>query len=106
MYLTSTHSRSARRFVDRPSLLGPQATAANALVRLRKLFTAYRPGMYFDPAHLRSVLDKPLTDAAQETERFFALGWLNWLGGDPAGAEPLLHEAVGRAEQAKATELL
>jgi hypothetical protein len=106
MYLVSTTARSARRFVDRPSLLGPQAAVSTALVRLHKLFTAYRPGMYFDAAHLRSVLSAPVADAAEETERLFALGWLNWLGGDLSAAEAALHEAVSRAEQAKVIDLL
>jgi hypothetical protein len=106
MYQISRQARSAQRFVDRPSPLGPQALAASALARLRKLFNAYRPGLTFDAAHLRSLLSKPFTDAAEETERLFALGWLNRVGGDPAGAEPLLHDAVVRADQTKATDLL
>ena len=106
MYKVSTTPRSARRFVDRPGLLGPQAMASAALARVRKFFTAYRPGMYFDPAHLRASLAAPLNDAAEETERLFSLGWLSWLADDAAGAEALLQEAVGRAEQSKAVELL
>ena len=106
MYLVSKDGHSARRFVDRPNLLGPQAAASTALARLRKLFTAYRPGMYFDVAQLRSVLAAPLADPAEETERLFALGWLNWLSGDLSAAEVSLHEAVGRADQSKAIDLL
>ena len=105
MYIVSTTARSARYFVDRPSLHGPVTIAATALARMRKILTAYRPGMYFDSAHLRSVLAAPLGGAAEESERLFALGWLSWLSGDLAAAEPLLHEAAGRAEQAKATDL-
>jgi hypothetical protein len=53
--------------------------------------------MPWDPAPLQAVLATSLPDATEEAERLFALGWLGWLAGNPAAAEPLLAEAVRRA---------
>jgi hypothetical protein len=106
MYIVSNGPRWAPRFVDRPGLGGPLARTSHALARVRKLFTAYRNGMHFGPEQLRAALAQPLTASAEEVERLFALGWLSWVCGDPAGAEPLLHEATVRAGQEKATDQL
>jgi hypothetical protein len=87
----------APRTPDVSSRLEPEALTRSALARVRKLVSAYLPGMYYDPATLAARLINPLTDPALEAERFFALGWLQWLAGEFAAAAPLFDEAVHRA---------
>lgn len=69
-----------------------------ALLRVRKLLGAYLPGMTAEPARLLRDLFREEKIPSLETERFFARGWLHWLHGDPASAEPDLAAATRRCE--------
>ncbi len=52
------------------------------------------------------VLASAPAPAGREAERPFALGWLHWLAGNLAAAEPLLIEAVRLARPAEGAPLL
>jgi hypothetical protein len=89
------------------STAGPTPDAAReALARVRELLDAWVPGMTCDRPRLRGALGVPLADASREPERLFALGWLEWLEGNPGAAEPLLAGAVRRAREAANAEIL
>jgi hypothetical protein len=87
----------ASRTPDYSSRLGAEALTRSALARVRKIVSAYLPGMYYDPATLTARLNNPLTDPVLEAERFIALGWLQWLAGEFAAAAPLFDQAVNGA---------
>jgi tetratricopeptide (TPR) repeat protein len=80
----------------------PEAAARLALARVRKLLGAYAPGLPCDAGRLSAALGTPFADASLEVDRLFALGWLGWLEGNPAAAEPVLAEVVRRAREAGA----
>jgi hypothetical protein len=94
---------TAPRLRDAPAGADPGAAAPLALGRVRKLLTAYAPGLPVDGARLRAALGAALPQPAREAERLFALGWLRWLEGEAVAAELLLAEAGARARQAPAT---
>src|SRR5947209_9848158 len=102
MYHRVADARRARRVVDMPLGLDPEAAARLALTRVRKLLGAYSPGMAFDRSRLQADLAAALAVPEQEAERLFALGWLRWLEGDPVAADPLFAEAGRQAQQLKA----
>ncbi|MBY0230864.1 MAG: hypothetical protein K2W96_16380, partial [Gemmataceae bacterium] len=89
------HETVAFRPVARQRDLGPApdplAPARLALSRVRKLLSAFVPGMRWDIARLRSALSSPLPRL--DHERRFALGWLAWLAGDFADAVPFFQDA-------------
>src|SRR5262245_45245901 len=97
MYDRLSPPRAAGRLLDTPSGQDREGAARLALARVRKLLTAYLPGMSFDRPRLQSALAGPLAQPEHEAERLFALGWLRWLEGDPPAAEALIAEAVVRA---------
>src|SRR5262249_12494614 len=98
MYHRAATPRDARRRPEGLPGLDPAALARQALGRVRKLLTAYLPGMSAGPARLLAALgEAPLAAPGHEAERLFARGWLRWLEGDFAGAEALLAEALERA---------
>src|SRR4051794_41809665 len=101
MYHRVGDARRARRAVDMPLGLDPEAAARLALTRVRKLVGAYSPGMAFDRARLQADLAVALAAPEQEAERLFALGWLRWVEGDPVAADPLFGEAGPQAQQVK-----
>jgi hypothetical protein len=84
----------------------PEAAALLALCRVRLLLTAREPGPRPDVDALRAALVAPLPEPHLDADRTFALGWLHWLTGEPAAAEPLLAEAVAAARAAGAFPLL
>ncbi len=55
--------------------------------------------MRLDPTRLIQILSTVPAPAGREAERSFALGWLHWLRGDFAAAEPALAEAVRLARR-------
>ncbi len=102
MYRTLNGPRWAPRALDRPPAIAPGAAADQALARVRKILTAFTPGLPVDAERLQQALAATLPAPAQELERLFALGFLHWLTGNLPSAEVLLGEAVGRAKQDKA----
>jgi hypothetical protein len=99
MYHRVGDARSAQRLVETPPGLDPEGLARLALGRVRKLLSAFAPGLPFDRARLQAELATALPQPDQEAERLFALGWLRWLEGDPVAAEPLFAEALRQARQ-------
>ena len=99
MYHRAGDARRAQRLVETPPGLDPEGLARLALSRVRKLLSAFVPGMPFDRARLQGELATALPQPDQETERLFALGWLRWLEGDPVAATSLLAEAARQARQ-------
>src|SRR6266851_3067803 len=99
------HSAALRTAQRTPEAAGsaPGTAAERAVARVRKLLTAYLPGMPFDRATLLSALNE---SPIQGTERLFALGWAHWLDGRPERADLALAEAVRLARQENAAELL
>jgi hypothetical protein len=106
MYQRGEQVRTAQARGDAAPDPTPEAAARLALARVRKLLEAYTPGMPCNRPQLQAALAAPLNDPAAETERLFAAGWLAWLEGNPAAAEPLLEEAVVRARATGTTALL
>ncbi len=106
MYHGAEIPRVARRQDE--SLPGrcPDEAARRALERVRKVLTAFRPGMPFDAGLLRAALNTARPEPEAEAERLFALGWLSWLDGALAEAEPSLVKAVDFARQANASAQL
>jgi hypothetical protein len=105
MYHGSGEARSARGQVDTLPGPDPAAPARLALARVRAALTAFTPGMPFDAARYRAALAVSLTPES-DAERLFCLGWLHWLNGDSAAAEPLFTEAADRARATNNAELL
>jgi hypothetical protein len=106
MYHGTGTPRSARSLADNAAASTPVAVAGLALGRVRKLLDAYVPAMTFDAQRLQNDLAISLEDAGSERERLFARGWLAWIVGDFPTAQPRLAEAVARAEQDRAMEVL
>src|SRR5436305_7071159 len=98
--------RSAGRIREMPTSHGPEEAARLALARVRKVLTAYLPGMSFDIGRLQAALSPPLPRSSDETERLLALGFLHFLEDNLPAAEPLLHEAVLAAQRDSQLELL
>jgi hypothetical protein len=84
----------------------PEAGSLLALCRVRLLLNSREPGQRPDLDALRAALAVPLPEPRLDAERTFALGWLHWLAGAPAAAEPLLAEALAAARAAGAIPLL
>jgi hypothetical protein len=84
----------------------PEAASLLALCRVRLLLNSREPGPRPDLAALGTALAAPLPQPRLDAERTFALGWLHWLAGEPAAAEPLLAEAVAAARAAGTIPLL
>jgi hypothetical protein len=105
MYHGSGDPRGAQRSLDTPAGFSPEATARAVLARLRKWLDDYTPGMPLERT-LPDALTAPLADAERERERLFFRGFLHWLHDEPAAAEPLLVEAMGRARAQNALEAL
>jgi hypothetical protein len=103
MYHRVGSDRTAQSVPESPRGTGPSDAALLALSRVRKALTDYLPGMHLDGEKWRAILAAPLPDPAREAERWFARGWLHWLAGDNATAEPLLSEAVARARREDGT---
>jgi hypothetical protein len=99
MYDQARTFRTAQRLLESLSTGDGEEVVRLALGRVRKMLTAYLPGMAVSPARLRAALDKPLLNANLEAERSFARGWLRWLEGDAAGADGLFTEALAQARQ-------
>src|SRR5262249_40766784 len=99
MYDRGEANRTAQHLPDAHPGPDPAAAGRLALGRVRKLLTAYLPGMACDPARLEGALAAPLPEPALEGGRPFALGSLRGLGGDWEGAERLLAQAVARARR-------
>ena len=106
MYQGSNGLRDAPPAAESPSGAAPQAAARLALDRVRKALTAHAAGVRLDPARMLPVLASAPAPAGREAERPFALGWLHWLAGNLAAAEPLLIEAVRLARPAEGAPLL
>ena len=104
MYHRTESPRVARRQAEPLPGHDPEAAARRAVERVRKVLTAYRSGMPFDPAALRAALADEVPQL--EAERLFALGWLHWLDGAYAEAEPLLAKAVDLSRSANVLEQL
>jgi tetratricopeptide (TPR) repeat protein len=101
MYQTVTGPRWEKRALDRPPPAPPGVAAEQALTRVRKILTAYVPGMPVDA----DPLIKALADTASVQGRgdvLFASGFLQWLRGDYLAAEGMLDQAVNRAAADKA----
>jgi hypothetical protein len=96
MFQTDFEMRMAAREREMLPAHTPEEAARLALGRVRKALTDCKPGLIFDPARLRLLLETPLPGPAQEIERLFSLGWLAWLASDPACAVELLTEAFNR----------
>src|SRR5262249_27473350 len=92
MYQRGEEVRTARGRGEPPQAPRAEAAAGLARARVAKLLEAYPPGLPCARPRLQAALASPLADAATETERLFALGWLAWLDGSPVAAEPLLAE--------------
>ncbi len=102
MYHPSETPRTARRQTEALPGRDPEENARRALDRVRRTLTAFRPGLPLDAAALRAALTCALPQPDDEAERQFALGWLHWLDGDFAQAEPLLMKAVELSQTATA----
>ena len=81
-----------------PSKAAPDGAARLVLKRVRKALTAHADGVRLDPVRLIQILSTA-PPPAREAERSFALGWLHWLRGDFAAAEPALAEAIRLARR-------
>src|SRR3954464_12985168 len=93
MYDKAAPLSSLGRVMERPAAPDPAVSFRLGLARVRKLLGAYLPGMSADAARLKEALGGPVNNAALETERLFALGWVSWLQGDLVAAERSLAEA-------------
>jgi len=82
-----------------PSKAAPDGAARLVLDRVRKTLTAHADGVRLDPVRLIQILSTARPPAAREAERSFTLGWLHWLRGDFAAAEPALAEAIRLARR-------
>jgi hypothetical protein len=105
MYHRSGEPRSVPGRADELPGSGPLPPARLALERVRTALTAYTPAMPFDAARYRAALNVSGT-LEDEAERSFCLGWLHWLNGDAASAEPLLLAASIRARETNNINLL
>jgi hypothetical protein len=65
-----------------------------ALCWVRQVLSDCPHGVYVDAPVLQAALAAPFDHPRLDGDRRFALGWLHWLAGDPARAEPPLAEAV------------
>ncbi len=83
---------------------GPSAEARGllALCRVRQVLTDFSPEVPVEEAHLRACLAAPFPQPRLEADRAFALGWLAWLAGDYAAAEPHLAESCRQADDSEA----
>lgn len=102
MYELNVKPRSLGRQPLLPTAAPEALDVGSALLRARKVFQGYSSGMSLDGARLRQALRRPAASPALERERLFALGWLRWLEGDFAAAEPLFAESVERGRDAPA----
>ncbi|HVS38003.1 MAG TPA: hypothetical protein VMS17_20755, partial [Gemmataceae bacterium] len=84
----------------------PEAAARLALDRVRQALTAHVAGPRLDPGRLLQNLASAPTPPGREAERTLASGWLRWLAGNPAVAEPLLAEAARLARLQEGAPLL
>jgi hypothetical protein len=99
-------ARTAQRLLETPACLDPGEAARQGLARVRKVLTAFVPGMSLDRSRLQAALAGALAQPDVEAERLFALGWLRWLEGETVAAEPLLAEALRQARQVNALPLV
>ncbi len=106
MYQGNGSPRMAPPVMGSPSGATPEAAARLVLDRVRKALTAHTVGARLDPARMIPVLSSAPAPAGREAERSSALGWLHWLAGEPAAAEPLLTEAVRLARSPEGAPLL
>jgi hypothetical protein len=107
MYQRQDNARAGRGGPDGLTSISPDARARHAVARVRQALTDAPAGFALDGAQLRTALAVELADPLQQGERCFALGWLHWLAGEPAPAEPLLRQATellpsGSAEMVQA----
>jgi hypothetical protein len=105
MYYRTSQSRAAGGMrEDFPA--GDRLEAAQrALRQVRKVLTAFEPGLALERRRWQTILTGALAPEL-ETERLVVLGWLRWLEGDCVAAEPLLAAAVQLARADKANPLL
>ncbi|HZT80302.1 MAG TPA: hypothetical protein VFA26_08775 [Gemmataceae bacterium] len=87
---------AARRALEALTETTSEAAALLALCRVRMALSGNPASQPLDPSPLQADLATPLELPRLEADRLFALGWLRWLGGEPAQAEPLLADAVER----------
>ena len=106
MYQGNGSLRLAPRVVESPSGAAPEAAARLVLDRVRKALTAHVAGVRLDPARMLQVLSAAAAPVGREAERSLALGWLHWLDGNFAAAEPLLAEAIRLARRQEGAPLL
>jgi hypothetical protein len=106
MYHPAGDLRTAPPVLDRPAGAGPEAAARLALGRARKAMTGQAAGPPPDPARLRRLITSAPPEPGREAECALVLGWLHWLEGYPAAAEPALIEAAARARRQDGAPLL
>jgi len=106
MFQQDDELRLAGRERELPARFEPEEAVRLALARVRKVLTAFLPGMFFDPERLQTVLATSPGQGTQEIERLFALGFLAYLADDLAGAESQLRQAVEAAQQDGNLDLL
>jgi tetratricopeptide (TPR) repeat protein len=102
MYDRADVPRVARRQTESLPGRNPEDGVRRAVGRVRKVLTAFRPGLPLDSGVLRTALNTTLPQPESEAERLFALGWLSWLDGAFAEAEPWLVKALDLAREANA----
>ena len=106
MYQGNGSPRMAPSVMGSPSGAALEASARLVLDRVRKALMAHAVGARLDPARMIPVLSSAPAPAGREAEWPLALGWLHWLAGDPAAAEPLLTEALRLARSPEGVPLL
>jgi hypothetical protein len=106
MYHRAADLRAAPPVLDRPAGAGPEAAARLAVSRARQAMTGRAAGPPPDPARLRRLIASSPPETGREAECALAVGWLHWLEGCPAAAEPALAEAAGRARLPAGAPLL
>jgi hypothetical protein len=104
MYRHSGEPRSSPGQAGEMAGSDPLPPARLALTRVRLALSANTPGMPFDAPRYRAALTAPAA-VEHEAERLFCLGWLYWLDGDAASAEPLFSEAVDQARSTDKADL-
>jgi tetratricopeptide (TPR) repeat protein len=100
-YLAGRH-HAARQALEAQANLDLEAAGLLALCWVRQVLSDCPHGVYVDAPVLQAALSTPFDHPRLEADRRFGLGWLHWLAGDPALAEPHLSTAVQAllAEQA------